>query len=647
MEKLDSTSMNITEENIEKLKQLFPNIVSDGKINFDILKEDLGEEIDESREKYQFTWNGKSKAIKIAQIPSSATLLPRIDKSKLFNETSNLYIEGDNLEVLKQLQKTYHSKVKIIYIDPPYNTGSDFVYADDFSSPIHNYIDQTKQQSSNPETDGRYHTNWLNMMFPRLILARNLLSNDGVIFISIGQTELNSLIEICNEVFGESNLCGIISRVMKSGGAKGRFFSPNIEYILVYAKNSSITESFKEPLSKEIINKLYTSIETAGTRKGERYRPFGLYQSSLDSRPNQRYFIECPDGELVIPPGETMPSTKTDAEMATPIKGDGCWRWSRDRYLLEKSNGNIAFKLSTNGVLLNSEGKPAKWNVYTKIWLSDREDEGMVPVDLITKWENRQSKKELEKLGIPFDFAKPVDLIKYLISLVGNTDTSMILDFFSGSATTAHAVMQLNAEDGGHRKFIMVQLPEKCEEDSEAYKAGYKTICDIGEERIRRAGEQIRKEWEEKHLSEGLFASNEQFPVDIGFKVFSLDSTNIKAWDNEHPMDEDAIMNFSEYVFKDGRSDEDVLYEIMLKYGVFDQPASAIMVNGKTMYRVGKRHMIVCLANKITDADVKAIGELHPRVVIFKEAGFGNDDNGKINAIYNLQKAGVEDVKSI
>ena len=646
MDRMDGLSLNLEKNNIDKIKELFPEAVEEGKINYDMLRAMLGDEVDDSKEKYQFTWNGKAKSIKLAQTPSSATLRPCKEKSKNWDTTENLYIEGDNLEVLKQLQKTYYGKVKMIYIDPPYNTGNDFVYHDDFRNSLENYIEQTNQAaSSNPESNGRFHTNWLNMMYPRLILAKNLMSDDGVIFLSIGQDELENLIIICNEIFGESNRCGVISRIMKSGGAKGRFFSPNIEYVLVYCKNINLVGNFREPISEEVINKLYTSIETDGVRKGEKYRPFGLYQSSLDSRPNQRYYIECPDGSYVIPPGETMPNQNVDGAMVLPKNGDGCWRWSRERYLEEKEKGNITFKES-KGVLIDSSGKPSKWNVYTKIWLSDRQEDGAVPINLISKWENRISKKELSELNIPFDFAKPTELIKYMISIIDDSKNAVILDFFSGSASTAHATMKFNSDDKGNRKFIMVQLPELCNEKSEAYKAGYKNICEIGEERIRRAGEQIKTDWEKEHPSDGLFGSDEKFTTDIGFKVFKLDSTNVNEWDPNMKLDEKELALRLGEVFKEGRSKEDILYEIMLKYGVFDKQVEEINVNGKTMYRVGKRYMIVCLEDSITSEDVKAIGELSPKTVIFNEVGF-NNDNDKINATYNLKQCGVEDIKCI
>lgn len=436
-----------------------------------------------------------------------------------------------------------------------------------------------------------------------------------------------------------------MSQLQYTGGAKGRFFSPNIEYVLVYCKNINSVGNFREPISEEVIDKLYTSIETDGVRKGEKYRPFGLYQSSLDSRPNQRYYIECPDGSYAIPPGETMPNQNIDGAMVLPKNGDGCWRWSRERYLEEKEKGNITFKES-KGVLIDSSGKPSKWNVYTKIWLSDRQEDGAVPINLISKWENRISKKELSELNIPFDFAKPTELIKYMISIIDDSKNAVILDFFSGSASTAHATMKFNSDDKGNRKFIMVQLPELCNEKSEAYKAGYKNICEIGEERIRRAGEQIKTDWEKEHPSDGLFGSDEEFTTDIGFKAFKLDSTNVNEWDSNMKLDEKELAMRLGEVFKEGRSKEDILYEIMLKYGVFDKQVEEINVNGKTMYRVGKRYMIVCLDDHITSEDVKAIAELSPRTVIFNEAGF-IDDNSKINAVYNLEKAGVEDVKCI
>lgn len=633
MDIIDGMSLDLEQTNKDKLQSVFPECFSEGKLDIDKLLSLCGEYITNDFEKYKFEWKGKSECLQLAQKRSTGTLRPRRDESVNFDETQNVYIKGDNLEVLKLLQTSYYRKIKMIYIDPPYNTGNDFVYEDDFADPISRYKEVTEQTTkSNPETMGRFHTNWLNMMYPRLRLAANLLRDDGVCFISIGNDELTNLKKICDEVFGEENCCGIVSRLMKSGGAKGRFFSPNIEYILVYAKNITGIGCFREPISDEIIKKLYTSVEENGERKGEKYRPFGLYQSSLDARPNQRYYIECPDGTLVIPPGETMPEIPKDGEMVIPKETDGCWRWSRERYIEEKSKGNIAYKKS-KGVLLNSDGQPAEWNIYTKIWLNDRQDEGMVPVDLITKWENRQSKKELQQLGIPFDFAKPVDLISYLISIVENTKDSIILDFFSGSATTAHAVMKLNAEDGGNRRFICVQLPELCDEKSEAYKAGYKNLCDIGMERIRRAGQKILDEKE-----------NEK-PLDVGFKVFELDTSNLKTWDGS-PVDEqieiiDRMNDMLERI-KPDRTDMDMVYEIMLKTGKdLTETIMPFEIDGKTAYAIGDGGMVICLASEITPEILEKICERKPSKLIIGKDGL-EDDTAMSNALYICQDRNIE-----
>ena len=304
------------------------------------------------------------------------------------------------------------------------------------------------------------HDKWLCMMYPRLTLLSKLLKTEGVIFISIGEDEIANLKNLCDEIFGYNNKCGIVSRLMKSGGNKGNYFSPNIDYILVYAKDKRFISDFKGIMDEKLVKKLYNQIETEGERKGEKYRPFGLYQSSLDSRPNQRYYVECPDGTLVIPPGNTMPVQKLDAAKVLPDKEDGCWRWSNERYITERKNGNIVFKKSTKAVLIDSEGKPAKWNIYTKIWLSDREESGQTPTNLITDFENRHSAKELSALGLEFDFSKPSKLVEYLINISTNNKNAIILDSFAGSGTTANAVLNLNKSDKGERKFILVEMEE-------------------------------------------------------------------------------------------------------------------------------------------------------------------------------------------
>jgi adenine-specific DNA-methyltransferase len=645
---LTGKTPDIGEENIKKLMTMFPEVVTEGKVDFEKLKQLLGEYVDDSNERYNFTWNGKGRALRLAQTPSLGTLRPCKEESKDWDKTQNLYIEGENLEVLKLLQKSYYGKVKMIYIDPPYNTGGDFVYPDDYHDSLENYKKITGQVdgngkpiSTNKEASGRYHTNWLNMMYPRLRLARNLLTDDGVIFISIGDDEISNLQKICDEVFGTQNCIGIVTRLMKTGGNKGRFFSPNIDYIIVYAKNITLAGDFKEELDPELVDKLYNKVETQGIRKGERYRPFGLYQSSLDARPNQRYYIECPDGTFAIPPGKTMPAEVKDGCKVIPESTDGCWRWSVERYFEEKSKGNLVFIESPSGVLITPDGSPSKWNVYTKIWLTDRQDEGQTPTNFISKYENRHSAKELKDLDIPFDFAKPMELIKYLISIVNDNQDIYVLDFFSGSATTAHAVMQLNAEDGGNRKFIMVQLPEPTDEKSEAHKSGYKNICEIGKERIRRAGEKIKEE-------KGLEAQN----LDIGFKVLKLDTSNIRKWQPDYDNLEQSLMDYVDN-FVEGRTEFDVVYEIMLKYGLdLTYPVDEFTIAGKKVYSIGYGMLMICLDNEITTEVAKGIlakvKELSPESsrVVFKDNGFKSDSN-KTNIKEILKSGGIEEFITI
>lgn len=632
MEHLNMQSMDKVAANVAKIRELFPNCVTErinkeGKlehaIDFDMLKQELSDHVvDGLQERYQFTWPDKRKAILAANAPINKTLRPCREESVDFDNTENLYIEGDNLEVLKLLQETYLGKVKMIYIDPPYNTGNDFVYRDDFKQNAGEYVensgqldDEGNRMVTNTESNGRFHTDWLNMMYPRLKLAKDLLSDDGIIFISIGQTELDNLDKILSDIFGEANKISSVVRVMKSGGAKGRFFSPNVEFILIYAKNIDRISEFREAVSEEIIKKLYTSVEQSGERKGEKYRPFGLYQSSLDSRPNQRYYIQAPDGELIIPPGDSLPNEKVEGAMVLPAStNDKVWRWSKERFLKEKEAGNIEFKRS-NGVLLNSDGNQASWNVYTKIWLSDRQDEGSTPVDLISKWENRHSAKELKELEIPFEFAKPTGLIHYLMTLPNISSGDTVLDFFSGSATTAHAVMQLNAEDGGKRKFIMVQLPEDCAEDSEAYKAGYKNICEIGKERIRRAGKKIK---EENPLTTQ--------DLDIGFRVLKCDSSNMEDvyFTPKEYMDKQQSL-FVDNIKKD-RNDEDLLFDAMLK---LDTPLSSkiekITIAGKTVYNVAQGHLMACFEKDVTDEVITAIAKEMPSYFVMCDSSQADD----------------------
>lgn len=636
MDKLKMMSRDVVGGNVQKIAALFPQCVTerldkDGKpelaIDFDKLRAELSNEVlDEGEERYQFTWPDKRAASRLANEPTDKTLRPNVEASVNFWNTKNLYIEGDNLDVLKVLRENYLGSVKIIYIDPPYNTGNDFVYNDDFAQSREDFeacsgaFDEEGNQLIDPmqrntESNGRFHTDWLNMIYPRLKVARDLLSDDGVIFISIGQDEITNLAKLADEIFGVDNRINIVTRIMKSGGAKGHFFSPNVEFLLVYAKSKESAGPFREAISKDIINKLYTSVEDSGIRKGERYRPFGLYQSSLDARPNQRYYIECPDGSFVIPPGTTFPELAQDGAKVRPNPNDGCWRWSRERYLEEKTKGNITFKKS-NGVLLNHLGQPAEWNIYSKIWLSDRQEDGATPIDHISKWENRHSAKELQELEIPFDFAKPTGLIKYLIDLLPSTRDSIILDFFSGSATTAHAVMRLNAEDGGTRKFIMVQLPEVTDEKSEARKAGYETICQIGEERIRRAGKKVKEE-------AGLQGQD----LDIGFRVLKLDSSNMEdVFYTPEDFDAQNIFTTVDNV-KSDRTPLDLLFQVLPELNIeLSAKIEEKEVNGKKVFFVDGNYLIATFDTEVNESTVTEIAKMKPQYFVMRDASAANDN---------------------
>lgn len=631
MNKMSGLSLDLEKENIDKLKELFPAAVEEGKINFDMLRSLLGDEVDDSREKYQFTWNGKAKSIKLAQTPSSATLRPCKEKSKNWDTTENLYIEGDNLEVLKQLQKTYYKKVGLIYIDPPYNTGHDFIYKDSRVDSIANYFEQTSQgMQSNPETDGRYHTKWLNMLYPRLVLAKNLLSEDGIIAVSIDDYELNNLTKICDEIFGEINRINtIVWQRNSSGKTVTKQMPVNCEYVLLYGKSQNyLMNPVYKPLSEATI-KMYSKDDNDGRGK---YRLYPMQKTSTPG-PETTYDYVDNNGKI----------------WKCPAKG---WRMKKEKIKALENEGRLCLENDTLSEKAYWNEREVQGKISDSLWddipdyvindLNDIKNTRMLNIQ-----ENSAASKELSKLFQGqnlFDNPKPINLIQRFLNM--KNEDCLVLDFFSGSATTAHAIMKQNAEDGGNRKFIMVQLDEPCNSDSNAYKAGYNSICEIGEERIRRAGEQIKADWEKEHPSDTLFSSDEEFTTDIGFKVFKLDSSNVNEWDSSLELDEKELAERLGEVFKTDRSKEDILYEIMLKYGVFDRQVEDIEVNGKTMYRVGKRYMIVCLEDNIDSNDIKAIGELAPKTVIFKESGF-TDDNAKLNAVYNLEKAGVEDVKCI
>lgn len=483
MEKINDASLDLTKVNIEKLKELFPNVVTEGKIDFDVLRTILGDDVDDSKEKYQFTWKGKNAAIKLAQSPSSATLRPDKNSSKNWDTTENLYIEGDNLEVLKQLQKTYYGKIKMIYIDPPYNTGNDFVYHDNFMNSIKNYKEQTSQEmSSNPETNGRFHTDWLNMMYSRILLAKNLLTSDGFMYISIDDNEIGNLLKICDEIFGKDCFVGNICRATGTTTAQGtESLGKSFDYVVCYSKKSNYSMGGFDLDEKD--KSRYNYEDEKGKFSILQLRRTGG-EDRREDRPSMFFGIETPDGKIVYPKG--------------PTGYDSRWRVGKETYEKMLKNNEIYFKKNDDG----------SYSVYYKFYLEGRTKR---PSNLWTDIEgNKKAQIDLKSLinEKVFDTPKPLELIYKLskISMLGNND--IVLDFFSGSATTAHAIMNLNAKDNGNRKFIMVQLPELCDKKTEAYKAGYKNICEIGKERIRRAGEQIKIEWEKKHPSDTLLSSD-------------------------------------------------------------------------------------------------------------------------------------------
>ena len=611
MNNLDGLSMNIEQTNLDKLRSEFPECVSEGKLDIDKLLSLCGEYIDNDFEKYKFEWKGKAECLRLAQKRSTGTLRPCPEESVDWDTTRNLYIEGDNLEVLKLLQTAYYRKVKMIYIDPPYNTGNDFVYADDFADPMARYKEVTQQTTkSNPETMGRYHTNWLNMMYPRLRLAANLLRDDGVIFISIDDVEIDNLKKLCNEIFGEENFVAQFIWQSRQNKDNRNITGVSIdhEYVVCYTKQfghrvfrgtDRKTEQYKNPDNDP--RGPWTSANMVGL-------------ATADARPNLHYDLINPaDGR----------------NYGCPEKG---WRYDR----------NTMNRLIQEGRIIwpdNPDGRPRK-----KSFLNELSDNlpGFSSIFSTGVYTNTAT-KEIGGLfnRYLFDFPKPVEIIKQLISQVSNTDDT-ILDFFSGSATTAHAVMQLNAEDGGNRRFILVQIPELCDEKSEAYKAGYKNICEIGKERIRRAGKKILEE----HIQ--VTMDEDKSPLDVGFRVFKLDTSNLKTWDAT-PIEDEQLdllyqrMNSMIHRVKPERTDLDMIYEIMLKLGVpLTYSVTSFSVNNKTVYGVGDDCLLlVCLAEDVQPEDIEQMAEYAPAKIIISRDSFA-DDTAMANAYYILRDHGIE-----
>jgi adenine-specific DNA-methyltransferase len=620
MEKLNGKSKDIAAENIAKLKELFPEAFTEGKVDFDALKEVLGTFVDDRDERYSFTWNGKSKARMIAQTPSTGTLRPCKEESVDWDSTQNIFIEGDNLEVLKLLQKSYHKKVKMIFIDPPYNTGKDFVYKDDFRDNIKNYklitgqLDgEGRNLSNNPETSGRYHTDWLNMMYPRLKLARNLLKDDGAIFIVIDDVEVSNLKKICDEIFGEEN---IIAHVIWQHSVQPKgytdIFSVHHNHILGYRKS----EAYKiHALPRtEQDNKNYSNPDNdpnGDWRSGDVRN--ALY------RPNLIYDIVTPSGKVISPP-------------------ENGWRWSKE---------TVQEKISTGEILFSDD----ETRIIRKIYLANQTGRAPETIwfgkDVGVTRDGANQLKALFDGKAPFDTVKPIGLIQRVMQVAGVAEEDIVLDFFAGSCSAAHAVLD---SKNGH--FVAVQIPERVDDSLPSGKIvkelNLPNIAEVGKERIRRAIAKLKED-------------NPLFAGDLGFKVFKLDSTNIKPWEVDFDMTGRTLEDFISNI-KTERREEDVLYEILLKYGLdLTLPITEHAIAGQKVFDIGMGALIICLSDAISlevvEGIVLLVKQLKPEYkdekkmelvtrVVFKDSGFAGDVV-KTNAVQILKQAGIVDVKSL
>lgn len=645
MKKLAGESKDIEKENLAAMQQLFPEAFEEGKIDFDALRQLLGDYVDDEEERYSFRWNGKGKALRLSQTPSTGTLRPCKEESKNWDTTENLYIEGDNLEVLKLLQKSYHGKVKMIYIDPPYNTGKDFVYKDDFRDNVANYKritgqvdDEGHRTGTNGESNGRFHTDWLNMMYPRLRLARNLLKMSGAVFIHIDENEIYNLSRICDEVFGSNNELGTIiwDKRNPKGAPVGVAYQH--ESILVYAKDRN--EFMKTPFMKkkehaarmlEISKKLLKKHVVDMDLVRQEYKRWIRDNRAILSGGEAAYSEIDDEGHIyriVSMAAPDNPNKRSHRPLIHPITNKPCpiptkgWRFTdanMDRLLEE---GRIVF------------GDDETTQPGQKYFLEDNMEEAVASILYFGG--------SADVLGVPFDTPKPLEIAKkiiYSLCKSRSEDRDIILDFFSGSATTAHAVMNLNAEDGGNRRFILVQLPETTPVDSEARKAGYENICEIGKERIRRAGEKIKAECEDAERAASL---------DIGFKVFKLDSSNLRKWQPQ-PEDLQGALQESMDNFLPGRTELDVVYEIALKLGLdLSYEVEEREVDGQTIYIIGAGALMICLDSQISMETAEALLKLHEEYepetwqVVFRDTGFLSDQE-KTNIKETLKSAGLDE----
>lgn len=610
MDKLKMHTPNKADENFQKLAAMFPNAVTETidettgevvrAIDKDVLMQEIScKVVDGKEERYQFTWPDKNKSVLLANSPINMTLRPCREESVDFDNTENLYIEGDNLDVLKLLQENYIGRIKMIYIDPPYNTGNDFVYNDNYSISAAEYMKRNpdlnngrKQLVQNPENNGRFHTDWLNMMYPRLKLAKNLLSEDGVIFISIDDNEVYNLKKICDEIFGQENfLCNFVRKNKAGSGHDSSKIAIEYDYAVCYCKNRNEDNINQEKVNTEKDPKYKLEDEYVKVRGRYYLRDLdykGSYSEKMD------YPITAPDGTVMYSGGGFgKPNT---------------WRWSKEKFEWGKENGYIVFKKNKDN-----------WKVYIKQYQyvdnNGKKYVRTLPYRGLIDFSNGQGTLDFNSIMEvnAFSYPKSVALISHFLNIASNPD-SYILDFFSGSATTAHAVMKLNAEDGGHRKFIMVQLPEETDEKSEAFKAGYKNICEIGKERIRRAGNRIKKEMQ----------NNSE--LDIGFRVLKLDSTNMKDVYCDPSEYQPNLLDSLADNIKEDRTPEDLLFQVMLDLGILlSSKITESVIGGKKVFNVEDNYLIACFDEAITEEIITEIAKKKPNYFVMRDSSMAND----------------------
>ena len=669
--KLDLRSMSITDDQKAKLKQLFPEVFNEDKIDFDKLKQTLGEDIDTGEERFGMTWPGKTDCFKVIQTPSIGTLKPAKDESVNWDTTENLFIEGDNLEVLKLLQGAYYGKVKMIYIDPPYNTGKEFIYPDNYSESLETYLAYTGQKdeegrkfTTNAETSGRYHSKWLNMMYPRLFLARNLLRDDGVIFISIDDNEVKNLRAIMDDIFGEENFVALISVENNPKGRKNsKFISTSNDYCLIYAKekNSSyFTENIPKNINDMTLDENGNYIHNSGKRVLVGENSFNKEVADPSSEKHYSVYYNSEESDIVIKKESSID------EMDVDLTSSGYNRYisHRDGAFIENTYTKTKLlDLFDEEALEFKENKIFEKNfsgsIRLKSMLTNKEYDALVnnekcsfKIDVKTTSAGTCLKELFETKDSIFTAPKNIGLIKLLATLFEEKDF-IVLDFFAGSATTAHALMQLNYEDGGRRKYIVSQLPEICDKKSEASKAGYKNIADIGKERIRRVIKKIQEERATKAKeSEGKLPGmvEEKADLDLGFRVFKLDTSNFNIWDGT--VDESGDMSgqiemFINHIDPDA-SDEDILYEILLKTRFpLTTQIEELQLAGQKVYSVANKALLICLDRKLTKEVISEMARLQPARVVCLDAGFADNDQLKTNAVQIMKSHNVEDFRTV